>query len=65
MSGLLESAGTFIDGAWDWVLTTLTNIETALETSLILQITLGVAAISLGFVLVKKAINVIKGLIRK
>jgi hypothetical protein len=65
MSGLLETVGTFIDGAWAWVMTTLTNIESALEASLILQIVLGVAAITLGFYLVRKIVNVIKGLIRK
>lgn len=65
MSALLESAGTFIDGAWAWVMTTLTNIEDALEASFILQIVLGVAGITLGFYLVRKIVNVIKGLIRK
>ena len=65
MSALLENTGTFIDGAWAWVMTTLTNIENALEASIILQIVLGVAGITLGFYLVRKIVNVIKGLIRK
>lgn len=60
MSALLENIGTALTGIVGWFTTVLGAIETALSTSLILQLLLGAAALTIGFYIIKKAISVVK-----
>lgn len=65
MSELLVQIGAGLTGVTGWFTSILTVIETAITTSLLLQILLGVMATFLGFQIVKKVIGVIRSFIRK
>jgi len=62
MSAVLEAIGTFTTAVWTWFATTLDAIETAISTSVLLQIGLGVGGVFLGFKLLKKGIGLVKGM---
>ena len=61
MSEILVLINTGLAGIMAWFVTVLAGIETALESSVLLQILLAVMAVFLGFTIVKKVIGVIKG----
>ena len=65
MSEVLVAVGTALTGIVGWFSSVLSAIETALGTSVILQIALGVTAVFVGFKILKRVIGVIKGLMHK
>ena len=60
MSDLLVDIGTGLTGVLSWFTSALGVIETALGTSVLLQIILAVAAVSVGFAIIRKVIAVVK-----
>jgi len=64
MSEILVLINTALAGIMAWFVTVLAGVETAIETSVLLQILLGVMAVFLGFTIVKKVIGVIRGFTR-
>lgn len=65
MSEILVSIGTAITGLLAWFNAVLTAIETAVEGSWMLQIGLGIGAAFVGFQVLKKVIDVVRGFLRK
>jgi hypothetical protein len=65
MSAVLEAIGTALTGVVSWFSTVLGAIETALATSIILQLALAITAVFVGFKILKKVISVVKGLMAK
>jgi len=64
MSELFVDVGVGITGVLAWFTSVLTSIETALGTSFLLQLIFAIAGISVGFLLLRKVVNIVKGLIR-
>ncbi len=62
MSVVLEAIGIVLTGVFTWFTGVLDVIETALATSIILQLLLGIVAVFVGFKILKKVISVVKGL---
>jgi len=60
MSDLLVDIGTGLTGVLSWFTSALAVIETALSTSVLLQIILAVAAVSIGFAIIGKVIRTVK-----
>ena len=60
MSDLLVDIGTALTGVLSWFTSALAVIETALASSVLLQIILAVAAVSIGFAIIKKVIQTVK-----
>lgn len=60
LSELLVDVGTALTGILTWFTSALAAVETALTTSVLLQIMLGFVAVAVGFTIVKKVISVIK-----
>ena len=65
MSEILVNIGTAITGLLSWFNSVLTAIETAVEGSWMLQIGLGIGAAFVGFQVLKKVIDVVRGFLRK
>jgi hypothetical protein len=65
MSAFLEAVGEAITGVISWGTSVLSAIETALATSFLLQIGIGVSAVFLGLVLIKGIVGVVKSFARK
>ena len=65
MSAFLEAVGDAIAGVISWGTDVLTAVETALATSFLLQIAIGVSAVFLGLVLIKAIVGVLRSLARK
>lgn len=65
MSEILVNIGTAITGLLAWFKSVLTAIETAVEGSWMLQIGLGIGAAFVGFQVLKKVIDVVRGFLRK
>lgn len=60
MSAWFVNVGTAITGIWAWFTTVLGNIETSMETSIILALVGGLVGIYTGFLLVRKVVAVFK-----
>jgi hypothetical protein len=60
LAGTLTAIGDVITAVWLWFGSSLSAIETAVVTSVILQIALGVTAVPLGIFLVGLVIGLIK-----
>lgn len=65
MSEILVNIGTAITGLLAWFNAVLSAIETAVEGSWMLQIGLGIGAGFVGFQILKKVIDVVRGFLRK
>lgn len=65
MSALLVQIGEGLTGVTGWFTSVLAVVETAITTSLLLQILLGVMAVYLGFAILKKVIGVIRSFVRR
>lgn len=65
MSALLVQIGEGLTGVTGWFTSILGVVETAITTSLLLQILLGVMAVYLGFAILKKVIGVIRSFVRR
>lgn len=65
MSALLVQIGEGLTGVTGWFTSVLAVVETAITTSLLLQILLAVMAVYLGFAILKKVIGVIRSFVRR
>lgn len=65
MSALLVQIGEGLTGIGGWFTSVLNIVETAITTSLLLQILLGVMAMYLGFAILRKVIGVIRSFVRR
>jgi hypothetical protein len=65
VSEILVNIGTAITGLLAWFNAVLSAIETAVEGSWMLQIGLGIGAGFVGFQVLKKVIDVVRGFLRK
>jgi len=65
LSALLDNITTAMTGILGWFSAVLTGVETAVTGSFLLQLALALAAAYVGFDLIKKAVNVIRGFLRK
>ena len=65
MSALLVQIGEGLTGVTGWFTSVLAVVETAITTSLLLQILLAVMAVYLGFSILKKVIGVIRSFVRR
>lgn len=65
LSELLVNISTGITGIMGWFSAILAGVETAIGNSFMLQLGLALAAAYVGFELIKKAVNVIRGFLRK
>lgn len=65
MSALLVQIGEGLTGIFGWFTSVLAIVETAITTSLLLQILLGVMAMYLGFSILQKVIGVIRSFVRR
>lgn len=65
MSALLVQIGEGLTGVTGWFTSILAVVESAITTSLLLQILLGVMAVYVGFAILKKVIGVIRSFVRR
>ncbi len=65
MSALLVQIGEGLTGVTGWFTSVLAVVETAITTSLLLQILLAVMAVHFGFSILKKVIGVIRSFVRR
>jgi hypothetical protein len=65
VSAFLEAVGTAVTGVIAWGTQLLTAVETALATSFLLQIAVGISAVFLGIILVKGIVSMVKSFARK
>ena len=65
LADTLTAIGTVVTAVWTWFATALSEIETVIATSTILQIALGVTAVPIGLALVGGIIALIKKIASK